>query len=490
MSRWISALFAATGCALWAMGCGTKEEAPKPAVDSPPSHPSGSPSDAPTSLVSALPTASPIAQQPLHFRVAFDLPAASSVFWVRGALVVCETGCLLPEKTGLPAPRTWLVTRDKMEEDETLWPERAYFGHKREKIYQLGNARALFWGAYPNDMWARIDHGYDRGGIGQLQPVARSGKIWVDRETAWRPDLYEAPPRHLDDALLRAPAAGGWYTIVHGGKAPPVLVEKGKLHRWVNNAWVTTPAPWEGRYSRPRADNGERWAERLANGTTVVAASNGTFCVSATGEITPIVVDGKPELSAQPSNVYIADSGLWVLTPSHVLFASDDTAGRPAPHELRVPYTPPKPVQPVASAASAQPSAAASSVAPVVEMPMPVKLTDKCTTPFVILATHQKRFEDYPTVRRSFEGHSEWQDDLVFVEFQRAGVVYLGAQAKTPDLARKVADAVTTGEPLLKPQLTCLDALSHIPDRYSPPVYGHVWGLNLTTGATVNFLWP
>ena len=95
------------------------------------------------------------------------------------------------------------------------------------------------------------------------------------------------------------------------------------------------------------------------------------------------------------------------------------------------------------------------------EMPAPTNLSDACKTPFVVLATppaNEYNWRPSATLP-ALAGHFELQDDVTFVTYRRGGVLYFGAQTKTADEARQIADLVK--ERQLKPQLACLDAVAH-----------------------------
>jgi len=117
-------------------------------------------------------------------------------------------------------------------------------------------------------------------------------------------------------------------------------------------------------------------------------------------------------------------------------------------------------------------------------MPAPTNFHAKCSAPFVVLATPPSLFWGYETLRGALQGHGELQDDLVFVEFKHGATVYFGAQAKSEDVARRFFDLAKTVKGI-RPQLTCLDAVSRIADRYAPPPGMRLVLVNLTTGELI-----
>ncbi|MBK8255870.1 MAG: hypothetical protein IPK82_24785 [Polyangiaceae bacterium] len=120
------------------------------------------------------------------------------------------------------------------------------------------------------------------------------------------------------------------------------------------------------------------------------------------------------------------------------------------------------------------------------EVGAPKNYTAACTTPFVLLATPPKPGGTFDTTRAGLKGASEFQDIATFVEYTHEGKLYFGVQVKTEETARKFMAAVESRVKGMKPQLTCADVLSKIPDRYSPPEGMRVIGINLTTGELVS----
>lgn len=142
-----------------------------------------------------------------------------------------------------------------------------------------------------------------------------------------------------------------------------------------------------------------------------------------------------------------------------------------------------------APAASVEPTGVASAE-PVTDpnaVGAPKNYTATCTTPFVLLATPPKPGGTFDTTRAGLKGASEFQDTVTFVEYTHEGKLYFGVQVKTEETARKFMAAVESRVKGMKPQLTCADVLSKIPDRYSPPEGMRIVGINLTTGELVSF---
>lgn len=137
-------------------------------------------------------------------------------------------------------------------------------------------------------------------------------------------------------------------------------------------------------------------------------------------------------------------------------------------------------------AATSTASAGATDSAPSGMAP-PKVFSSSCATPFVLLATPPSPGQAYATTRDGLRGNGDLQDVVTFVEVVIEGKVYFGVQVKTEAEARAFISLVERSVKGMKPQLTCLDVLSQIPDRYSPPPGMRIVGINLTTGELVPF---
>jgi hypothetical protein len=505
--------------------CSSKHEgqpAPIASAESPP----------PTAAPSASAPVAPAELRGPTFKLARSFDTGTALFGVKHAIIACEDHCRLPSTaTGKP-PKTSIVTADKVQDDPTLWPEHYYYGDVRTLVNQLGGGSVHYHGDYPKNFYSILDHPYDRGGIGQLQAVKRSGKGWVPAGDLPREFEFVAHslPRELDEALLHSPWPGAQQSIVAGGDGPVMQVSEAKIATWSGKSWSIAAAPWHGKSGSP---------VRLASGATLVPTDDGAYWLPKEGPAERVRFEGAEAADAgsHTADLHILsiDDAPWferMGSDATALFIPQDPAAvRIAEPLKRVipPKAPPPPsataeasaapsasaaAAPSASAAalvsaaplaSAAPSASASaapsasalasaapsapviasasaSAAPAVDPNelSPAGFYAKCPAPFVILATPPSWGTDYEITRQALTGHGELQDDLAFVEFQRQKQIYFGAQAKSEEVARKVMELVS--ERGIKPQLACLDALAKVPDRYEPPRKIRIWFFNLQTG--------
>lgn len=96
------------------------------------------------------------------------------------------------------------------------------------------------------------------------------------------------------------------------------------------------------------------------------------------------------------------------------------------------------------------------------ELRLPGPPTEYCETPFVLLYTLGKKAPpkyDYPATRAALRGHTELQDKLTFVEFEREGRRYFGAKVPDFELGKGLAKLVKDKVPGSTPQLVCHDPL-------------------------------
>jgi hypothetical protein len=367
------------------------------------------------------------------------------------------------------------------------------------------NGYVAYDGDYP-DVCASYNWWGDRSDNGELT-LKRSGKTWVRgscESTSREEPLPPRPPRALDDALLHAPVPGAVTRMVHGAGSPPMLIEEDALYLWDGKAWAKRDPPWASGELAPLVVNDKRPPRgvRLAGGGTLLARGRGYF-IDAQGSAARLdFVDGDAPIdaSARVAASVWTKKGPWLAVrgKDSELFLSADEAERarfvraevPARAGVR-PAPPPPPRNQGADAgavdAGEPPDEAAAALADAgtSDLPAPVAYTPACAAPFVLLATPPKAGQSYALTREGLRGNGALQDVVTFVEFVREGRAYFGAQAKTEADARALMAAVEKGVKGMKPQLACLDALSHIPDRYAPPPGARVVPINLATGELV-----
>lgn len=143
---------------------------------------------------------------------------------------------------------------------------------------------------------------------------------------------------------------------------------------------------------------------------------------------------------------------------------------------------------PSASTGPASDPTAGATAAPAAspdDLPAPRNFTPACATPFVLMATPPKHGQTYATTREGLRGHGELQDTVTFLEVESGGKLYFGAAVRTEDEARKLMSLIESSIKGMKPQLTCLDVLSRVTDRYAPPKGIRLISFNMTTGELV-----
>lgn len=497
------------------LSCGnTPDDAPRPDVRA---SAQAVHNESPSAVVSAsaVPSASGATPEASPYRALHTFSASTAVFGVKTAVIACSLGCVVPQEAG-QFPTLWTVTFDKVFEDRALWPEPAYH-RTRLQVWSLGNAKVAFAGDISGVLFAIVHHDYDRGGVGQLPWVHRSGKDgWgmgngeYPESTHARP--LRAHPRKLDDAVAHAPWTGGHYRMAHGASAPPMLAAPNKLAVWDGAQWQQKEAPWSD----------EVKLQRGASGETIAVARDGVFMISPTGTIAPLALpDG---LSGSPAEfvryeLYSISDTPWIVrsAPTGVIvYAPQDRSA------WRLPKAEPRPAGPEALP-EPKPAKAKGAVSPVPladagasdggaepvdggsqdtgrmdagpanqgetapeEMPAPSFFHAECKTPFVLFATSPPLMWDKIPEAVRLTRLGDLQDDLTFVEFMRQGTYYYGAQAKTEESAKKLIDAAKAQHVHLRPALQCLDATGRIPDRYAPPAGARIVVLNLTTGERLN----
>jgi hypothetical protein len=401
---------------------------------------------APTSASAApAPSAAPPAAA---YALIHAFPARTLLFGVETAVIACEAECIVPQDKKAPAPKVYLVTKDKTEEDKSLDLEAAYKavrpGLRRENLNAMNQpVHGVYWGRYPKDLRAVLDSPFDRSGD-NMHPLGRSGKGW-HYGANWDHAQYDRrTPPSLDDAVLHAPFyPGKWATWGSGG--PAVITAGGEQNHvaaWDGKAWKQTDAPFREVFS----------SYRLTSGATVFATDKGPFLYSTKGELTRVDLPGVKLDGATfedgAVSAWPVDGAIWFGVKG-----ADDT----------------KVFAPTSDAFAAAPEPPAEKPTTrrerkdtdLDEMPAPTNLSDACKTPFVVLATPPANIYGWTPTETlvALKGHFELQDDVTFVTYRRVGVQYFGAQTKTADEARRIVDLVK--ERKMKPQLACLDALAH-----------------------------
>ncbi len=417
----------------------------------------------PVGSASAAPTAS-AAPKPGHVGPVMKLVRKfpnSEFFPVGNAGIVCSAYCSFYKGA---KPKLWLVTADKVEPAPLLWPSNAYQKYlpTMEEDPDTASSNIVFWGKYPDGLFA-MGESSDPPWPG-LPTVKFVKKYWAEASNAPRrpeEDHKFTSPRRLDRALMTVPVSSSPLgRLIYGGGGPVLLVEKQKLYSWDGKRWSVKPAPWQAKLMRTR---------RLMDGGTLVRPDKGLYYVSKDLVVERIELpgagDAATDFHAIAGTVWVESgdmSKLLLYRPEHperVRFAKIEERAEPKPRPA-----PPPPRVEAGAEAGAEAGGAVRD-----EMPAPTKLTDKCTTPFVILATPPGPGGYYDTIPAAFKGHMELTDKVTFVEYVRKGQTWFGAQTVDADTAHKVASIVKSRFHSIKPQLACLDAKKHIPDPYNPP---------------------
>jgi hypothetical protein len=400
----------------------------------------------------------------LAYRLVYTFPARVTFFGVGGAFVVCEGECRAPKGVA-PAPRTWVVTGDRIVADPTLWPR-----------VDPGTDAVSYFGQYPERLYADQERFADRTSFRHV--ARRAGAGW-ERETARvAPSWSSSSPAAGDlEALVRAPFDTDAERRVDSGVGPLLLIGEGRLARWTGTAWTLTSAPWRS----------DAWPARLAGGATLVVAEQGVFRVDGDGSVTPVPIDApdvKPDGSAEKRRFAIDGPGLWIHATRAGrtrLFAPADPAMVAASSGPGVVVLP------------GPPELGAPEPAVLAEVPPPAPFTPACGTPFVMFAGPGKGERtgelDPKELPAPLAGHGELQGALRFVEISRGPGQQrhdFGAQAATVGDARRLMAIVGEQLPASKPELTCLDVASRVQDWTRPPRGVAVHWLNLTTGVYVD----
>ncbi|HEY4122942.1 MAG TPA: hypothetical protein VGM56_33990 [Byssovorax sp.] len=442
------------------LACGEKSS-PLPSPEPRASDAPATRADAPRTA-SAAATAS-AAPKPEGFVLVHTFPKRTQLFGVETAVIACEAGCEVPKGVVAPAPKVWLVTKEKAEEDKSLWLEGYYQNSKgtltRTNLNDLGQpVHGIYWGRYPNKLFAALDNPSDRTG-GNLDNLRRSGKGWVDmyREDNRfdRPRLGRSLPASFDDAVVHAPfypsspawGAGGPLVVtnLHADMDHPTK----RVAAWDGKAWTQIDAPFSKVFMN----------YRLTSGATAFATDKGPFSF-ANGVLTRIDLPGVNldgvTLEEASLLVWPVDGAIWF----GVIGADDSKVFAPAGDAFAAAPEPPQ-TEPTG------PNDVVDAGARMDWTATPTRLTDACTTPFVILATPPPDPNWAPgDTLAALKGHFELQDELTFVTYFRAGVMYFGVQTKTTDEAHLVMELVEKRR--MKPQLTCFDVAPHTPIGAEP----------------------
>ena len=414
-----------------------------------------------------------------------SFPRRTTVTSVGRAVLACTGGCLTGTADIPSKVETFLVDR-KGSRKTPLFPESVWRKQYNNNPTIFGESRRVsFSGSYPDDLWASLDAPYDRGGYGAVAPVRAGETGWAFSERVDAPRESACASSGSIRALLRLHAgcddAGHAFlarkllpslatasedpqqlvVLPNGGAA--LVFERG-YGRLVGGKWEKKPAPWSERPERVVA---------LEDGSFVTASKDGVHLVSKNDQVVSVdlVESGGPEATlikgATETSILPVGDELWVrfVDGDNLKLAAVDEAARWKR------YLPPVPKEEAKAAE--------------VELPVPVKLTDSCTTPFVMLASNNDPHYTFRASTEVFFGHDELQGALTFVQLTRDKTTFFGVQTKTREQAEK---AVEIGKGMkLSPQLTCLDALGHIPDLTRPPAGVRVYFANLSHK---QLLWP
>jgi hypothetical protein len=411
-------------------------------------------------------------------------PKKTSVFPLGRVLLAC-TDCWTSGKDLRSKPETVLVDR-KGSKKVSLFPEAEWRGLYQNNRFIFDEPRAVsFSGSYPDDFRARLDAPYDRGGYGSVTPLRAGASGWEAASDGSDPKAWACASSGLlsqllglhercDDAgfaplafklvpaLARAAEPPNRLVIPPGGQAALVLAAG--YARLVGDKWEKRSGPW-----KEEPD----FAVALEDGGFVVATKTGVHLVSKDDRAFEVVLsdaDG-PEANSIEGATEVAlvplGDEIWVSFQhgDKLKLAAVDEASKWKRH------------LPALQKPEGEPPAA--------ELPSPVKLTDSCTTPFVMLASNNDPRYIFRATTEAFFGHGELQDALTFVQFTKEKTTFFGVQTKTREQAEKAAEIAKGIK--LSPQLTCFDAVGHIPDLTRPPAGVRVYFANL---AHKRMLWP
>jgi len=274
-----------------------------------------------------------------------------------------------------------------------------------------------------------------------------------------------APARKLLPLLARAKTKVDTMAVLSDGSGV-VLLEDGYAR--------LTPAGGEKRRGpwKKQPDS----VVALDDASFVVATEAGVFRVASDEGISPIVVREAAGAEAQPLEgasefrLELVGKEVWVVLTHD---KKVKVAARPASTPWTR-YLPPKPTQEEIDAKK-----------PPHGLPSPVKHTDACTTPFVMLASNNSAYYTFRDSVAAFYGQADLQEALTFVQFTRGETSFFGVQTKTVDQANRVMELAKKVK--LSPQLTCLDAVGNIPDPTNPPGDLRVYFVNLEQSTLI---WP
>lgn len=405
-------------------------------------------------IQSAAPKLAPSARverPPSPFRLVKEFPSGK-FFPVGSAAILCETPCVF--KKG-PPPKVWLIEGDKVEEKPELWPGHAYQQYLPTlKEEGEGSAPVLYDGEYPDKLYAvGVSGSRVWGGLPTVKFVK---KYWAESRNGVVRGSHSTdrglPPREYDDALVTAPVT---YTpevrFFFGAGGPTIVLDSHAFHEWDGKAWTKKTAPW----------NETPEGARLADGRTLVTTEAAAYLVDKQGEVAPVELPkGASELRR-----YEIGGKLWLT--------SEEKGVSVYRSELRT-FDEPK-----RKAAASKPKEPVEGGA---NEPSQAPFTDACPTPFVVLATPPSIDSPVPTLAKGLQGHTELSAALSFVAYKLGAQPYFGAQAKDEASARKLIDVIKSAILGIRPQLVCMDALSHLPDPYDPPAgIRRVW-LHLGSG--------
>ncbi len=461
------------------IACSSQEASPSASAEA--TSRATSSSSAPVASASA-PAAVEVAPRPQAIvRAAF--PARTTIFPLGRVLLAC-TDCRTSGK-GLPSkPETVLVDR-KGSKKVSLFPEADWRGLYQNNPFIFDEPRAVsFSGSYPDDFRARLDAPYDRGGYGSVTPLRAGASGWAAASDGNDPKAWACASSGLlfqllglrercDDAgfaplalklvpaLARAAEPPNRLVISPGGQA--ALVFDGGYARLVGDKWEKRPGPW--------AEEPD-FAVALEDGGFVVASKSGVHLVSKDDRVAEVALaesgpEGKPVAGATELSLVPLGDEIWVSFQhgDKLELAAVDEASKW------------KRYLPALQQPDGEP--------PAVDLPNPVKLTDSCVTPFVMLASNNDPRYTFRATTEAFFGHGELQEALTFVQFTKEKTTFFGVQTKTREQAEKAAEIAKGIK--LSPQLTCFDAVGHIPDLTRPPSGVRVYFANL---AHKRLLWP
>lgn len=447
--------------------------------------------------VSASPSAALAVQAPLKtaippFKLVRSFPPGTRDFKLSDGIVFCEDCVVETKRRNAPRPAytydgSTVTDLGDLLDDAKV--SAAMGSNVAEVIKVTHGGEFVFAGTLSTTLYLHLTGDWDddnnprTGSAWVRRWFKRQGKTWqeIDEEGApsiLRPQLPDSLPRKFDDAMLRAPRLGNGEIPVIGGDGPLIVLEKQVINLWDGKVFREQPASW--------ADQGGITSlVRLATGYTLVVVGSKLHVVDR---------DGKSQAYTWPSSTELPESAELVLAQGHVAligqyqkqvrlyqFEGNEPFGVPQAAREKLVVAAPQ-TRPKTAAADAGTIDASTDIQKPKAMPAMVKWTEQCEHPFVVLFTPPSRRWSYRNLASNLKGHGELLDHLNFVEFERNGVVYFGAQVDTEANARALLNAYKERVPKARPSLGCLNANGYLPDRDIAQPDARVVSINLTAG--------